>query len=143
VECLAGAYTLSGYSVGITYTSNAQTVTGGPGRRSRRVYVEQDGEILVFPNATHAASYIAAQKEAEKVEQEPAKVVQLRQKPKQKPKQPETVIRIDVLEVLAAKFAVPVDTALETHDYDRLTAIYHHLMMLQDEEDVELLLLAA
>lgn len=130
-------YLEAGYVCGV---ENA--ATGGPGRRqlrSRRVYIERDGQILIFPNATQAAAYIQAEKAQEKpvvVEKTTTK------KPKKKKvvpfKQPE-VIRIDVLQMLMDRFAV----SRVPDNADDLLDLYRILRDRQDEEDIEILLLAA
>lgn len=122
-----------------------QLVVGGSSASgSKRVYIERDGQILIFEKPAHAAAYISAEKAAEVPADVPKKSLPKRLQAKVASiKQPE-VIQLDILALLAVKFAVPEwQTAVQQHDYEALYQLHQHLLMLQDEEDVELLLLAA
>lgn len=114
--------------------------TGGPGK-SRRVYLERDGQILVFAKPALAAAYIEAEKASEVTE---VKVKAKRHKPKVKQVQPEAVIQIDVLQVLAEKYALPsVGPLLKNYEYEAVLNLYLQAQIMQEEEDIEILLLAA
>jgi hypothetical protein len=123
---------------------------GGPGGhrkkkeerpKSKRVYIERDGKILVFAKPTYAAEFIAAEK-AEKA-QEATVTKKVTRKPVVKKVEPETVIEIDVLRVLAEKYELTgVTESVRNHDYETLLALHIHAMIMQEEEDIEILLMA-
>ncbi len=116
---------------------------GASGNRPKRVYIERDGQILVFAKPSHAAEFIAAEKATVAPSVIEPKVRKLRTQ-KLKPSVPETVIQIDVLEILAQKYTLGNASALlANHDYEALLALHIHAMIMQDEEDIELLLLGA
>lgn len=115
--------------------------TGGPGRKSKRVYIERDGQILVFAKPSHAAEFIQAEKAIETVV---AKTVTVKRKIKKlKPSVPETVIKIDPLTVLAEKFSLGNVADLVTqHDYEALLHMHIQAMIMQEEDEIEILLMA-
>lgn len=115
----------------------------GKPTKPKTVYIERDGKILLFRNASHAAAYIAAEKAAEPVVT--TKVTKKKVKPKVVPvKQPE-VIEIDVLQLLFERFKVEQDLSemLRAQEFEALLALQKQLLEQQDEEDIEILLLAA
>ena len=110
------------------------------GRSSKKVFIEKDGKYLIFDNPSEARNYELAQK-PKKVSKKSAKVVQLQQI-----KAPEIVPIVDnqILDDLIARFNLEYNRQLlqKQKDYEQLIFIQNYVAMLQDEEDIELLLLA-
>lgn len=129
-----------------------EVVGGGIGHGSRKksVFIERDGKVLVFANATRAASYIAAEKQAEVVQEaeKPASAVAPQAPIKAEVKsihQPVEIIAYDAIAALVQSFALVSDLSalIQAHELDSVMALYQQARDLQDEEDIELLLLAA
>lgn len=143
VECQHD-YVVAGYmEAGFVCGFGTQTQTGGGighgGKRKRR-FVERDGKILVFETAEEAARFV----EAEQAE----KPVKRTKKPKLKvvPK-PKEIIEPKAVNRLANtysewNYASKLYEAYLQEDMARVVAIYHKLQEI-DEEEVEILLLAA
>ena len=109
-------------------------------KRNRLTYVEQDGKIYLFEKPSHAADWIAQQNAISAAKQLPA----TQTAKKRKVKGPVEVIRIAEVRQLARRYDYPsVPRLIEEKDLSALVAIYHKLIELQDEEDVEMLLMAA
>jgi hypothetical protein len=121
---------------------------GGPGKsgkpKSKRVYLERDGQILLFRNAHHAAAYVAAEKAQEpKLKSTPKRV---RKTPnKVRPISEPVRIEIPVLESFVARYELKdnVSELIRKNELDALIALHLKVMQLRDEEDIEILLLAA
>lgn len=146
------AYGTSTVSATLTTESVPEENQGGAGEgRKLRVYIERDGKILLFPNASQAAAYITAEKEAEKASTVAEKTQVATYKPKSKPKKrikaPEPqVITIDVLETLLSRFQVVEDLTdlIKQHEWEALISLQTRMLELErEEDDIELLLLAA
>ena len=126
----------------------APVPAGGIGHsKSKRVYLERDGKILVFAKPTHAAAWLAAEKHnAVKVEtkqERPKKAIEPR---KVEPiKQPEQVVSVDILALLVEQYRLKTDLTqlIQNQEYAAMISLYNEAMRLRDEEDIELLLLAA
>jgi hypothetical protein len=148
----SGSFTGSGVS-GTGSTSQGQsTVSSGSvvnpetptlqaaGRSSKKVFIEKDGKYLIFDSPSEARNYELAQK-PKKVSKKSSKVVQLPQI-----KAPEIVPIVDnqILDDLIARFNLEYNRQLlqKQKDYEQLIFIQNYVAMLQDEEDIELLLLA-
>lgn len=146
---LTNGYAVDGYvtegywqdNVELLYKSKAGSSASSP-NRSRRVYIERDGQILVFAKPALAAAYIEAEK-AQSVVETTTKLPK-RLKPKTKVVQPEAVIEIDVLSILVEKYQLPdVNQYIKNHDYEAILNLYLQAQIMQEEEDIEILLLAA
>ena len=134
-----------------------EEITGGIGHggkskqaKKKAVFLERDGKVLVFANATRAASYIAAEKQAEVVQdaEKPASAVAPQAPIKAEVKaihQPVEIIAYDAIAALVQSFALVSDLSalIQAHELDAVMALYQQARDLQDEEDIELLLLAA
>lgn len=137
---------ISGTAIGTSTTTANLTYTqvqqGGSGK-SRRVYIERDGQILVFAKPALAAAYIEAEK-AQSVVETTTKLPKRLVKPKAKVVQPEAVIEIDVLGILVEKYQLPdVNQYIKNHDYEAILSLYLQAQIMQEEDDLEILLLAA
>ncbi len=168
----AGSYTLTGQSVDITYTPSASgySITALPGsyvltgepvaitlgvaanrgggighsRKKKPVWIEENGQILVFRNASDASVYLAQKKQPEQQQKTASK-------PPSKPYKPVAyeVIDLSMLEGyesrLKAVFAEvePVRTLFDTGQIDLLLELARKVREWHDEEDLEILLLAA
>lgn len=142
-----------GLSWGLTYEANQEDLlTGGIGRggkgkkKSSRVYLERDGKILVFANASRAASYVAAEKHAET--EKPTHTIAPKRAKKAEVRaihQPVQEIAYDAIAALVEQYSLIPDihALIRRHEIDALMALYAEAMRLQDEEDIELLLMAA
>jgi hypothetical protein len=149
LTCRGGSYTLTGQSAVIQYAGQAANQGGsaGPHKKKKRVFIEKDGELLIFDNATQAAQYVQAEKEQElAVKNADSSVIRpLRKDKKRKPNPEPQVIKIDALEGLIRHFRMANDLTemIERQELDAILALQRKLWEMQDEEDVELLLLAA
>ena len=123
-------------------------VSGGVGhKRSKRVYLERDGQILVFAKPTHAAEYLAY----EKARNQPVIDFQKPAKDKARPHQvkpthaPETSFRLDVLQYLVKQYQLNdvIEQLIAQREYEALLSLYQLAIKRRDEDDIELLLLAA
>lgn len=124
---------------------------GGKTKQAKKaVFIERDGKVLVFANASRAASFIAAEKKSETVQEaeKPASTI-APQAPKQAEvrsiHQPVEIIAYDAITALVQSFALVSDLSalIQAHELDAIMALYQQARDLQDEEDIELLLLAA
>lgn len=121
---------------------------GGIGhKRRKRVFLERDGQVLVFAKPTHAAEYLAA----EKARQAPVIEFQRTTKDKARPQPakpahaPETTFRLDVLQWLVKQYHLndAIDQLIAQREYEALLSLYRLAIQKRDEDDIELLLLAA
>lgn len=170
----AGVISITGYAPTVAQASSSKNVTPGAGvltlvghaptveqsgavlgggihhpekRRSKRVYLERDGRVLVFATPSRAAAWIAAERAQEVVR--PTTRTKVSAKPlkprTERLREPEQVVEIDALAKLIDQFRMPDDlTALiERNEYAAMVALYKQAMDRLEEEDIELLLLAA
>lgn len=126
--------------------------TGGIGhggkKKSKRVYIERDGKVLVFANASRAAAFVQNEKQQEQQEQKPTLTIVPQATIAEKPKathQPIEIVEYDAIAGLVAAFRLSEDISalIQAHELDALMALYFEAERLRDEEDIELLLLAA
>ncbi len=123
----------------LTYTQ--EQATGGSGK-SRRVYLERDGQILLFKNAHHAAAYVAAEKAQEKPVEQPKKAPKKVQKVK--PISEPIRFNIDVLATYLERYELPSDISdlIQQYEMNALLELYSKALQME-EDDLEILLLAA
>ena len=130
-------------NVEFVYKSKAGSSASSP-NRTRRVYLERDGQILVFAKPALAAAYIEAEKAQEVVVETTTKLPKRLKLKKKEVQQPEAVIEIDVLSMLVEKYQLPdLAPKLASHDYEAILTLYLQAQIMQEDEDIELLLLAA
>lgn len=138
-----------GLSWGLTYEANQEDLTAGPGSKGKsrkRVYVEREGRILVFDKPAQAAAYIEAEKVLEASRKAEAPKLKKIKRKQVKAVEPALEIQIDVLEVLAKKYALDYQDSLKTHDFESILSIYIEAQLraeMEDEEEIEILLMAA
>lgn len=145
-----GVYSVSGQQATLSWSGQKQETGGAGANRPKRVYIERDGKILVFANASRAANYISAEKkdEAHKAVERPTSV-EAPQAPKRAEvraiHQPQEIIAYDAIAGLIESFnlAKDISALIQRHELDAIMALYQKARELQDEEDIELLLLAA
>lgn len=150
ITALSGSYSLTGQPATISLGASTQVTGGsGNGNKSKRVYLEEDGKVLVFANASRAAAYLAqkkAENAAETVTEASSKPVAKKEVQKVRPKETEPlqVISIDVLQLLALQYGYEdtLSPILRQHEYAALIALYEQVMFDRDEEEVLMLLLA-
>lgn len=125
-----------------------ERAAGGIGHKHRkRVFLERDGQILVFAKPTHAAEYLAA----EKARRDPVVEFRRTTKAKARPQPikpahaPETSFRMDVLQWLVKQYQLDeaIERLIAQREYEALLSLYRIAIQKRDEDDVELLLLAA
>lgn len=135
-----GFLTITGYAPDVVQSGEALQ-PAGRSKRSKKVFIERDGKYLVFENEREAQVYESVQK--------PVTVDKAKDKPEVKAVavKPEIVPIVDnrVLDDLIARFNLEynLQQLQKQQDYEQLIYIQRHVAMLQDEEDIELLLLAA
>jgi hypothetical protein len=117
----------------------------GHGGRKKPVFIERDGKVLVFASAAKAASYVAAEKAVEPVFEPVAEQQPVRAKPAEVAARPVETIAFDAIADLLRSFnlAPDITAQIQRHELDAVMALYQRARDLQDEEDIELLLLAA
>ena len=145
-----GSYAVSGQSATLTWSGQQQETGGASPNRPKRVYLERDGKILVFANASRAANYIAVEKKSESVQEaEKPTRTEAPQAPKRAEvraiHQPQEIIAYDAIAGLIQAFNLSQDISalIQRHEIEAIMALYQKARDLQDEEDIELLLLAA
>lgn len=109
------------------------------GRRFKKYakgYVRKGHKVLVFETEELAREYLEAEEQAKKA------IKKVIGKPIIKPK-PVNTVSIPKVEAQARSFGIEFKPEQESHiDYERLYKTWQRLIELQDEEDIELLLLA-
>ena len=110
-------------------------------------YVKRKKRIYVFNSAQEADAYLAAEAEAEAAvakAQKTSRRARKRLRDKLITVEPINTVDIDWLSELIAHFKIQADLAalLAQQDYERVLQILALAMEMQDEEDIELLLLA-
>jgi len=113
----------------------------------KKWYVKRKKQILVFDTSQDADDYIEAEEIAEKAVQKAQKTSRLaRKRVREKVFKPEPVqtIEIDALQTLADKYNIGIElpNLIAQQDYERVMQIMAMAWEMQDDEDVEMLLLA-
>jgi hypothetical protein len=141
----SGSYVLSGKDAGLSYATPTG-FNGGFVMRKRKVYVKRGKQYLIFNNNEEADSYLAAEQAietAKKSSRGAAKRVIKALKVVKPEIAPEP--KLEELSALIAKFDFKYDLPQLAKNND-IEVLYHIQSMLyalqQDEEDIELLLLA-
>ena len=166
----AGAYTVSGVAAGITFTPAAYTLTAEAGAyvvsgkdatitnsgdagqsfsneiELRPWYVKRGKKIHLFNSAQEADDYIESLEQAEKAIQEAQKTSRrARQRLRRKivTVEPIQTVDIDLLSDAVSRFDLPtLPNLIEQQDFARFMQILAIAQEMQEEEDIELLLLA-
>lgn len=145
ITALPGSYVLTGEPVAITLGVAANRGGGiGHGRKKKPVWIEENGQILVFRNASDASVYLAQKKQPEQQQKTASKQPS-------KPYKPVAyeVIDLSMLEGYESRLksvfaeAEPVRTLFDTGQINLLLELARKVREWQDEEDLEILLLAA
>lgn len=146
-DYVESGYMEAGYHCGVDSPVVTQSSPGKPKTR-KRVFIEQDGEVLLFDNNADAAAYLEAQKAIEKAQEGSKQAPQRVKKPK-KAKEPER-IDIEALKAFYAqeqeviKFNAFVQQMLAEREFGVLLDMQAKLKAYMDEEDdIEALLLLA
>lgn len=109
------------------------------GRRFKKYakgYVRKGHKVLVFESEEQAQEYLKAEEQAEKAIQKAIG------KPISKPK-PVKTVSIPKVEAQARSFGIEFEPVQDSQiDYERLYKTWQKVIEMQDEEDIELLLLA-
>jgi len=113
----------------------------------KKWYVKRKKQILVFDTSQDADDYIEAEEMAEKAVQKAQKTSRLaRKRVRQKVFQPLPVQTIDTdwVAQLVSLYSIAVDlpALMAEQDYERIVQIMLQVQQMQDEEDLEMLLLA-
>lgn len=158
LTCLAGSYTLGGDFVDdgyiepgysgnavITITRPIAEVELSP---RRKWYVKRNKQILIFDSAQEADSYLEAQKQADaaiEAAQKTSRRARKRLRERVYSALPQAeVVDVDLLASLANQYSVSVDMPrlIAQQSFEEIARIAMIVKDMQDEEDVELLLLA-
>lgn len=112
----------------------------------RRWYVRRKKKILVFNTAQEADDYIESEQQAQEAI-EKAQRTSRRARKRLRDRitvKPQVVVEEDQLFTLISRFQIDVNlpALLAQQDWERVMEIYYLAMQLQDDEDIELLLLA-
>lgn len=123
---------------------------GGGGGKRKKWYVRNGRNIYIFDTAESADSWIEANEAIEKAKSKSLKVN--KKQPKKSAVKPKQIIDVGLLPELAkrfSEFSFLSDKSLyksamphESVDYANFIIAYNQLLRAQDEEDMELLLLA-
>ncbi len=157
VDAVGSDATASGSPASIALTPAEGTATGSRAIplfeveiQRKKWYLRRKNRILVFLTAQDADAYIEAEILAEKAIEE-AKKTSRRARKRLKERvyktsgvYPVESVDVDALGKLASRYAMAVDLPelIVQQDYERILQIQALAMIMQDEEDVELLLLA-
>lgn len=122
---------------------------GGAGKR-KKWYVRNGRNIYIFDTAESADSWIEANNAIEKAKSKSLKAY--KKQPKKSAAKPKQIIDVGLLPELAKRFAdfsflsnkslYKSAVQHESADYANFITAYNQLLRAQDEEDIELLLLA-
>lgn len=143
----SGSYAVSGKDAGIVHTVSAPSYSGEVTLTRKRIYIKRGKQYLIFNNNEEADAYLVAE-EAIEAAKKSSRGAAKRKIKALKVVKPEIVAepKLDELSLLLAKFNVNYDL-LELQKNNDIEALYHIQSMLyemqQDEEDIELLLMAA
>lgn len=99
-------------------------------------YLKRDGEILVFDSEELADEYVEAEIKALLLPNRKERRIAIAKRPK-----PVEVVEVAVIEKEASIVGMPVD--VHTVDYENLIKLHHKMLQMQDDQDVEMLILAA
>lgn len=150
-----GYYALTGVNAQISYSGEAMRQTGGGighggKKRKKQVYIERDGEILLFKNNTDAAAYVAAEKAIEKAQQQARESIYSGQLPVKPPSKPEPYQKIDIT-ALEAFYAAQIDalkakqmvlSLMARQEFDILMQMQIEMQArMREEDDLEVILL--
>lgn len=148
-----GAMHFSGHAPSVVQADPSRS-TGAGSSRNKRVYLERQGKILVFKNAHKAASFVSAEKKAQRVEPE--------QKPSKQPLKrtgtaPEAVAKPATKATPAPLQSIPLESIRKTVSsvvpedgvtqminnaaLDALMTMYDRALVQQEEEDLALLIM--
>ena len=113
----------------------------------RKWYIKRNKKILLFNNAQEADAFIEAEEAADQAIHEAQKTsrrARKRLRDKIITVEPAQTVDVDQLAQAVERFSIPVDLPylLAQQDFDRIMQIMAMAMEMQDEEDIELLLLA-
>jgi hypothetical protein len=141
-----GYLTITGYAPDVVQSGAVTGFNGGFVMRSRKVYVKRGKQYLIFNNNEEADAYLAAESAIETAKKSSRGAARRKIKALKvvKPEiAPEP--KLEELSDLLAKFDVKYDLPAIAKNND-MELLYHIQSMLyalqQDEEDIELLLLA-
>jgi hypothetical protein len=113
----------------------------------KKWYVKRKKQILVFDTAEDADSWVEAEEIAQKMVEKAQKTSRLaRKRVRQKIFKPEPIqtIELDALQTLADKYNIGIElpNLIAQQDYERVMQIMAMAWEMQDEDDIEMLLLA-
>lgn len=113
-----------------------------------RWYVKRDKKLHIFANASDADAFIEANEKADEAIAQAQKTSRLARKRLRdriiSVAPPETTVQIDYLAKLVSRYAIPVNLPelVVQQDWDRVMQIMEMALQAQDDEDIEMLLLA-
>lgn len=142
----AGSYSISGVNAALNYVSSSKSYSGEVILQRKKIYIKRGKQYLIFNNVEEADSYLAAE-EAIETAKKSSRGAARRKIKALKVVKPEVIQepKLEDIKVLLDKFNVDFDLpeAQKNNDIEALIAIQSMLYALQqDEEDIELLLLA-
>lgn len=118
----------------------------GDAGRPRRWYVQRKKSIYVFDSAQDADNFVAADAAQDAIEQAQKTSRKARPPPLKtaNPVQPAESVDIDYIGALVDRYQMAIDLPrlIVNQDYERILEIMAQALQLQDEDDIELLLLA-
>lgn len=115
----------------------------GKGGKSRRVYIERDGKLLLFQSAANASAFVEAEKAIEKA-REPDSPVLKPSKPRAIPKPQEIDVKAlkAFYDDLEARKQQSISELIRLEDFDRLLTLQKaYIDFINDEEESTLFLL--
>jgi hypothetical protein len=147
VTAESGSYLVSGQDATLARTGGQPSFAAEIELKPRKWYVKRKKQILVFNTAQEADAYIEAEEAAEQAIQQAQKTsrrARKRLREKVITVRPIDTVDIDQLSQAVEHFQIGVDLPylLAQQDFDRVMQILAMARDMQDEEDVELLLLA-
>lgn len=129
----------------VTVSAGTLTASGGGGgadygsdKKKRRFVTKVGGKLVVFNDATKALNALERDDPAEEVAEQP--------KPAPKPQKtkPDQTVSIADIKATAAQYAeqARANALLRQQEYEQALALYERLKQQQDDEEVEMLLMA-
>ena len=145
-DYVESGYVEAGYVCGVE--AKPVVAGGGIGKKRKRVYIERDGELFLFDNASDAAAFSEATKVIEKAKASakaspaPQKAVQKAQKVLAKAEPQKIDVKALESFIQSLQIQASVSELLAKNEMDMLLSLYMRLKAQQDEEDdIETLLL--
>ena len=143
----SGSFALDGQDVGLSWSGDQTSYAAEVDLTPSKWYIKRNKKILLFNNAQEADAFIEAEEAAGQAIHEAQKTsrrARKRLRDKIITVEPAQTVDVDQLAQAVERFSIPVDLPylLAQQDFDSVMQIMAMAMEMQDEEDIELLLLA-